>query len=371
MPLIRRADPARNDSACDSGRRDFLRSIGQGACATILASALPTSPSQARGETGDKASSLPTGLATSDVCRLHDTGREHPECSERYTAVHAALRKTDFFPALKPLGPRVASYEEVRLCHPDSYVRLAQKEIEQGNDRLSTGDTVICRSSMSAALHATGAACAAVDAVMKSQVKNAFCIVRPPGHHATPEKGMGFCVFNNVAIAARYAQKHHGIGKVLIVDWDVHHGNGTQDIFYEDDSVFFFSTHQAPWYPWSGAREETGTGRGLGSNMNRPFPAGAGRKELLGAFESELLPAMNRFKPELVLISAGFDSRHDDPLGQFTLTDEDFVDLTTLMLSLAREHAGGRLVSVLEGGYNISGLASAATAHCRRLQQRA
>ena len=178
---------------------------------------------------------------------------------------------------------------------------------------------------------------------------------------------MGFCLFNNLAIAARYAQRKHKIGKVLIADWDVHHGNGTQDIFYEDGSVLVFNTHQSPWYPGTGRADETGTGKGSGCILNCPFPAGSGRKEILGAFKDKLLPAANRFKPELVMISAGFDSRVGDPLGRFQLADEDFSDLTALMLEIAKQHAEGRLISVLEGGYNLSGLGSAAAAHVKTL----
>jgi acetoin utilization deacetylase AcuC-like enzyme len=178
---------------------------------------------------------------------------------------------------------------------------------------------------------------------------------------------MGFCVFNNAAVAARYAQQKYGIGKVLILDWDVHHGNGTQDAFYDDDSVFFFSAHQWPWYPGTGARDETGTGRGLGTTMNCPLGAGAGRKQVMGVFERNLMSAVQKFKPELILVSAGFDSRAGDPLGGFKLTDEDFVDLTQLALDLGDQYAEGRVVSVLEGGYDLNGLARGATAHCRTL----
>ena len=214
---------------------------------------------------------------------------------------------------------------------------------------------------------ACGAVCLAVDEVIAGRSASAFCAVRPPGHHATPDRGMGFCIFNNVAVAVRHAQERHKIGKVLIVDWDVHHGNGTQDIFYDDPSVFFFSTHQSPWYPGTGARQETGTGKGLGSTLNRPFPAGTDRKRLLPAYAEELRKAADNFRPDLVLVSAGFDSRLDDPLGQFRLTDDDFAVLTDIVTRIAGQHAQGRLVSVLEGGYNIDGLAKAATVHCRRL----
>jgi acetoin utilization deacetylase AcuC-like enzyme len=199
--------------------------------------------------------------------------------------------------------------------------------------------------------------------VVTGPSRRAFCAVRPPGHHATPSQGMGFCVLNNIAIAARYAQHAHGISRVLIVDWDVHHGNGTQDVFYSDGSVFFFSTHQSPWYPGTGHPHETGAGEGKGATLNCPLPAGSGRAEVFAAFEKKLAPAVEAFRPELILISAGFDSRVMDPLGQFTLEDSDFADLTKLVLRWAEKHAKGRVVSVLEGGYNLAGLASSAAAH--------
>ena len=179
---------------------------------------------------------------------------------------------------------------------------------------------------------------------------------------------MGFCIFNHVAIAARYAQKKYGVGKVLIVDWDVHHGNGTQDIFYEDETVFFMSSHQSPWYPGTGAKEESGTGKGLGSTLNFPLPAGSGRKEIVeDAFGNELQKRMNTFRPELILISAGFDSRRGDPLGQFTLEDQDFANLTEIICDLADEFCQGKVISILEGGYDFGGLTKAANAHFKAL----
>jgi acetoin utilization deacetylase AcuC-like enzyme len=311
---------------------------------------------------------LPTALIADAVCKCHLTGPHARECPERFDAVLGALSSSKYFSALRRCKPRPATDEEILACHASTYLALAQREIASGAARLSTGDTHICRDSLTAAHYASGAACVGVDSVLTGQAKNAFCLTRPPGHHATPSRGMGFCIFNNVGIAARYAQRKHGVNKVLIIDWDVHHGNGTQDIFYEDPTVFFFSTHQSPWYPWTGTKEETGRGKGLGTTLNCPMARGAARKEFWSAFQSRLAPAVDRFKPELILISAGFDARHGDPLGRFELTDQDFADLTGLVLEMAHQHAGGRVVSVLEGGYNLAGLASAAAAHCGRLQ---
>jgi acetoin utilization deacetylase AcuC-like enzyme len=304
-----------------------------------------------------------TGLAADPLCKEHLTGPQHPERPARFDAALGALQGLKLVPIL----PRLANHDELALCHARRYIQLAEREIFEGRHELSTGDTVISPKSWDAALRAAGGALNAVDAVFDKRVSSAFCIGRPPGHHATPARGMGFCIFNTVAIAARYAQKKHGIGRVLIADWDVHHGNGTQEIFYTDGTAFFFSTHQSPWYPGTGARSERGEGAGEGMILNCPFPAGAGRKEILGAFQEQLLPAAEKVKPELVLISAGFDSRAGDPLGQFLLTDNDFVDLTHVMRQIADKHAGGRLLSVLEGGYSLTGLAAAVRAHVEAL----
>ncbi|MEP7355505.1 MAG: histone deacetylase [Acidobacteriota bacterium] len=308
-----------------------------------------------------------TGLIADPIYQLHDTGPGHPERPARYGAILDAFSTSGILERTLHLPSRSATEDEIALCHTRDYIATAQADIQSGKLELSTGDTTVSAQSLEVALKATGGVLNAVDAVMRSQVRNAFCPIRPPGHHARPNQGMGFCIFNNIAVAARYAQRHYGLQKVLIADWDVHHGNGTQDTFYEDGSVFFFSTHQWPLYPGTGPANETGSGDGKDSTMNRPFAAGAGRQEVLGAFQNDLRRAADAFKPDLVLISAGFDSRIGDPLGGFTLTDDDFRDLTTVMLEIADQHANGRLVSVLEGGYNLSGLASAATAHVESL----
>jgi acetoin utilization deacetylase AcuC-like enzyme len=265
------------------------------------------------------------------------------------------------------LEPRFATEDEIALVHERDYMELVEAEIRERSSELSTGDTQINLHSGRAARLAAGAALGAVDAVFAGKAQNAFCLVRPPGHHASSARGMGFCVFNTVAIAARYAQQRHNADRVLIVDWDVHHGNGTQDIFYRDGSVLFFSTHQSPWYPGTGASSETGDGLGEGKTLNCPFPAGTGSNKIFAAFREILLPAAEAFRPDLLLISSGFDSRVGDPLGQFLLTDDDFAYLTGMLTEFAAKHCGGRVVSVLEGGYSLEGLALATEAHIRAL----
>ena len=293
----------------------------------------------------------------------HRTPHGHPERVERFEAVLHALGSSGLAKRMQSLDCDEAGFDTLRLCHGAGYIELVEREIGAGNRMLSTGDTHVARGSLSAARMAVGAVCSAVDSVLTGPVKQAFCALRPPGHHARPEQGMGFCIFNNVAIGARHAIERHGLQRVLIVDWDVHHGNGTQDIFYEDPSVLFFSTHQSPWYPGTGMRDETGAGAGADTTINCPFPAHTGREQILGAFRDRLLPAAAAFAPELVMISAGFDSRLGDPLGQFRLADGDFAELTRLLQDLADKHADGRLVAALEGGYSLAGLAASVQSH--------
>ena len=310
---------------------------------------------------------MTTALMADEKYREHLMGRKHPERPERFDAVMSALSRAGLLEKMLRVPSRDATEDDLVLCHTPEYLRIAKRDVESGQPYLSTGDTDITPNSWDVATRAVGGVLNAVDAVCGGQADNAFCAVRPPGHHANAIRGMGFCLLNNIAIAARYAQRRHGITRVMIVDWDVHHGNGTQDIFYADASVFFFSTHQWPLYPGTGRTDETGEGPGAGTTMNFPLPAGSGRREVLGAMERSLVPAAEEYKPELLLISAGFDSRIDDLLGQFTLTDQDFADLTRVVMGMADRHAGGRVVSMLEGGYSLDGLGSAAAAHVAAL----
>jgi acetoin utilization deacetylase AcuC-like enzyme len=304
-----------------------------------------------------------TAFLADPIAKEHDPGPGHPEQPARWDAAVRGLGDNK----LTHVSPRAATEEELALCHTRKYIGTARNDVERGAHSLSTGDTDIGPRSFEVALHGAGTCLNAIDLVMQERASNAFCIVRPPGHHASAGRGMGFCMFNNIAIAARYAQRRYGVERVAIADWDVHHGNGTQDIFYSDPSVFFFSTHQSPWYPGTGAANETGEGAGAGTTLNFPFPGGSGRDQILGAFRDRFAPIMENFRPDLVLISAGFDSRTGDPLGHFLLTDSDFGSLTTVLLEIAAKHARGRLVSILEGGYNLAGLSSAVYAHSQSL----
>lgn len=310
---------------------------------------------------------MATGLITDSIFQNHQTGMGHPESPARIEAVEKGLEDSGLKERTQPLSIRKATDEELALAHDPGYVELVKREVEAGARQLSTGDTVVSPASFDVANAAVGGVLNAIDAVFDGEIENAFCAMRPPGHHATHDRGMGFCLFNHIAIGARYAQKKHGIDRVAIVDWDVHHGNGTQDIFWIDPTVFYFSTHQFPWYPGTGAKNERGDGLGTGSILNAPLPAGSGMKEVGNAFQEAFLPAMKAFKPELILISAGFDARIGDPLGRFRLEDPDFAELTKVLLGLAETMAENRLVSVLEGGYQLAGLVSSVNAHVEAL----
>jgi acetoin utilization deacetylase AcuC-like enzyme len=306
------------------------------------------------------------------------TGWGHPESPARYFAIASALEKAGHQHSSNTLKIHAALLHHLLLCHSLDYIRTVQDDINKvealgildGQYTLSTGDVQICPDSWEAALMAVGAVLVGIDAIMEGKADNVFCLVRPPGHHACKERGMGFCLFNNVAIGARYLQKKYGIKKVLIVDWDVHHGNGTQDIFDEDPSVFYFSTHQEGIYPGTGLPEDSGRGAAKGTKLNIPIkPGPSARLQILEAFHGPLVEAMKVFQPEFVMISAGFDAHYADPLGGLNLKETDFGKLTELMVALADQYAQGRLLSVLEGGYDLDAIAASAVEHVRKLSQ--
>ena len=306
-----------------------------------------------------------TLLYTDPLFLRHDTGA-HPERPDRLRAVTARLAESGVAGLCIHGDYHPLSVEEVSALHAPAQVEMARRVAEQGGGYLDP-DTPVCPESYTVALAAAGACAAAVDAVVQGKGRNALCLVRPPGHHATPTRSMGFCLFNNVALAARRARTAHGLTRLLIVDWDVHHGNGTQDAFYADGGVEFFSIHRHPFYPGTGAAGDTGTGPGLGRTLNVPLRYGVSRQEYRAAFAAALGEAADAIKPELVLVSAGFDAHAADPIGSLGLEVEDFADMTKLVLDVARTHAGDRLVSCLEGGYDLEALASSAQAHLEEL----
>ena len=293
----------------------------------------------------------------------HETGPGHAESPQRLTAVWDHLQETGFLTRLKRLIPVAHKESWIETIHTHQYIQRVRKSCENSARFLDTPDTGIGPKSFEIACLAVDGALTLVDAVMQGKIASGFGLLRPPGHHAEPGLALGFCLFNNVAIAARYAQKQHGLKRVAILDWDVHHGNGTQHAFEEDSTVFYASTHQWPLYPGTGLREEQGDG----NILNVPLLPGAGDEEIVRAFQEEIIPALDRFQPELVLISAGFDAHRNDPLAYLQVTEDGYRRMTELVLKAAERHSAGRIVSVLEGGYHLPSLARSVKAHLEAL----
>lgn len=297
----------------------------------------------------------------------HDMGMSHPESPNRLRAIMQHLEQSGTLQRVTRIEPRRAEDEWVTQIHQPGYLAALTKHAPTHGRVSLDPDTSMSPGSLTAAYLAAGAALAAVDAIMNQTVNHVFCAVRPPGHHAEAGRAMGFCLFNNVAIAARYAQKRYGLQRILIVDWDVHHGNGTQHSFEDDPSVLFFSTHQFPHYPGTGRGTERGTGAGEGFTINVPMKAGGGDEDYRTVFHKTLVPAADTYKPDFVMISAGFDAHKDDPLASMELTDAGYAELTAIVAGIAKRYAHARILSTLEGGYNLTALAASVDSHLTAL----
>ena len=306
---------------------------------------------------------MTTLLYSHRACLGHDTGSMHPESPARLKAVLAALEAEDFAALDRREAPH-ASVEQIARVHPRDFVEAVLAAIPESGLSGLDADTLVSPGSGEAALRAAGAVCAAVDAVMAGEADNAFCAVRPPGHHAEPQRAMGFCLFNNVAVGAEQARAVHGLARVAVVDFDVHHGNGTQAMFWDDGDLFFASTHQMPLYPGSGSETERGRADNI---VNVPLAPMAGSAEFRQAMSGIVLPALVEFQPDFVFVSAGFDAHASDPLANLRFHEEDYAWATRELMAVARDCCEGRLVSTLEGGYDLEALAASAAAHVRAL----
>lgn len=305
---------------------------------------------------------MATAFVYDPIFLEHHTPARHVESPRRVEAVFAQLERLHWLdrPDVLRLAPRPATEDELAAVHTRDHIRSIAAAAQAGGKRLDA-DTFVSSRSYEVALMAAGAPLVALDALLDGRARNGYALVRPPGHHALPDQAMGFCLFNNVAVAARYALDHHQLKRVMIVDYDVHHGNGTQEIFYEDPRVLYVSTHQYPWYPGTGRSDEMGEGEGLGTTVNIPLPAGADWPVFDAIYRQVLFPLADRFQPDLLLVSAGFDAHWRDPLGDFRLANVDFVILTRHLKDIAEEYCDGRLLLVQEGGYDIDALAQSAT----------
>ncbi len=304
-----------------------------------------------------------TAFFTHSACMRHDPGPGHPECPDRLKAILRRFEDEAFALLDRREAPE-AEIEQIERVHPSGYIQGVLAAVPDHGYTGLDADTVVSPGSREAALRAAGGVCAAVDAVMSGEARNAFCAVRPPGHHAETSRAMGFCLFNNVAVGAAHARAVHGIRRVAVIDFDVHHGNGTQDIFWNEADLFYVSTHQSPLYPGTGMAHETGAASNI---LNVPLPAHAGPAEFRHAITERVLPALSAYHPELLMISAGFDAHRSDPLAALQLTEADFAWATAKLGQLAAEACQGRVVSTLEGGYDLAALAESCAAHVKEL----
>lgn len=310
---------------------------------------------------------MTSGFLYNPVYLRHDTGAGHPECSERLAVTLRHLKSLPWFADLSPVAARIAEPRWLETVHDHDYINRARQACAAGVPFLDSMDVSICRESFDVALEATGGVLELADQLLAGKFDNGFALIRPPGHHAEKNMALGFCLFNNVAILARYLQKQHGLDKILILDWDVHHGNGTQHTFEDDPSVLYISTHQYPFYPGTGAWDETGSGRGAGATLNCPMAAGSDDKEYEQAFMDKILPKIDHFRPELIIISAGFDAHADDPLAQINLSTGFYAWMTEVLMEKAEKYANGRILSVLEGGYHLQRLPECVAIHLATL----
>jgi len=356
----RASDPSINDTCLASDTIGFR-------CVRNAPNDTTAQPNPGKNDAAQRVSK--TGFVYDDIYLEHKTAPGHPETPQRLVAIVERLKAKGLYSELFVLSPKPAAVQWLTTLHSPEYIERAKKSCQNGARYLDSIDTPISTRSYEVALIAAGGVLTAIDAVMEKKVTNAFCAIRPPGHHAVKDQAMGFCIFNNVAIGTRYVQKKYNLQKILIVDWDVHHGNSTQVMFYDDPTVLYFSVHQYPFYPGTGSEAEKGSGKGLNYNINVPLPAGSGDSDYLRVFQERFKPAALAFCPDFVLISAGFDAHKNDLLGGMKVTSEGFAQLTQIVKQIAEKCCEGRLVSVLEGGYELEGLASSVEAHIRVLMR--